>query len=248
MRRYPHRAMTLVPYLGLHDPVSSLSHLSAAVIAIAGGYFLYRKGRGDALRTWSLLVFSISMLVLFSMSGVYHALEPGYWRAFFRRMDYAAIWIVIAGSATPVHILLFQGRWRWGLTALFWGCALTCLVLIDVYFDTMPYWAIVSCYIGLGSLGTVSFARITAKYGFRKAVLLFLGGIAYSGGAVIDAVGVPVLIEGVLGPHELFHFLVITGAVLHWCFIYGWAGSVKLPTLRAGASTASSDVAGAEPA
>lgn len=237
MRLYPREAMTLVPYLGLQDPVSSLSHLTAAAIAIAGGFFLYRRGRGDALRTWSLLVFSISMLVLFSMSGVYHALEPGPWRAFFRRMDYAAIWIVIAGSATPVHILLFQGRWRWGLTALFWGCALTCLVLIDVYFDTMPYWAIVSCYVGLGSLGTVSFARITAKYGFRKAALLFIGGIAYSMGAVIDAVEIPVIVPGVLGPHELFHFLVITGAVLHWCFIYNWAGRVIMPAMPGSAPT-----------
>jgi len=215
--------MNLIPFLGLHDPVSSLSHLGAAVIALAAGYFMYRKGRGSVLRTSSLLIFSASLLFVFSMSGVYHALEPGYWRVLFRRLDYAAIWIVIAGSATAVHTLLFRGHWRWSLTALYWGIALTCLVLIDVYFSRLPYWAIVSAYTGLGSLGIVSFVKITARYGWKEAALLFLGGIAYSTGAVIDYIDGPVVLKGILGPHELFHFLVIVGALLHWCFIYNWA-------------------------
>ncbi|MEK7381685.1 MAG: hemolysin III family protein [Elusimicrobiota bacterium] len=215
--------MRLIPFLGLHDPVSSLSHLSAAILVLAASYFLYRKGRGSVLRTSSFLIFSASFLFVFSMSGVYHALEPGRWRVLFRRLDYAAIWIVIAGSATPVHTLLFRGHWRWSLTALYWGIALTCLVLIDAYFSRLPYWAIVSAYSGLGSLGIVSFIKITARYGWEEASLLFLGGIAYSTGAVIDFLDGPVVLMGILGPHELFHFLVIVGALLHWCFIYNWA-------------------------
>lgn len=221
---YPDAAfMHLIPYFGLHDPVSSLSHLAAAIIALAAAFLLHRKGRGDALRTSSLLIFSASLLFVFSMSGVYHALEPGRWRALFRRLDYAAIWIVIAGSATPVHMLLFNGHWRWGLIALFWGIAVSSLVLIDVYFEQLPYWSIVSAYIALGSLGAISFIHITARYGWREAALLFLGGIAYSTGAVIDFLNAPVVWNGILGPHELFHFLVIIGALLHWCFIYNWA-------------------------
>jgi len=215
--------MHLIPYFGLHDPVSSLSHLSTAVLALAAAFFLYRKGRGCPVRTTSLFIFSASLLFVFSMSGVYHALEPGRWRILFRRLDYAAIWIVIAGSATPVHMLLFKGHWRWGLTALFWGIAITCLVLIDLYFAKIPYWAIVAAYVSLGWLGCVSFIHIMARYGWKETVLLFLGGIAYSAGAVIDYLNRPVLIAGVLGAHELFHFFVILGALLHWLFIYNWA-------------------------
>lgn len=216
--------MRLVHYFGLNDPVSSLSHLSAALGALGGAYFLYKKGRGDALRSTSLLIFSASLLFLFSMSGVYHALPPGPWRSVFRRLDYAGIWIVIAGSATPVHVLLFEGRWRWGLIALFWGAALTCLVLIDVYFSRLPYWSIILAYVGVASIGIVSFARITARYGWKESSLLFLGGIAYSGGALIDYLNGPVVLTGVIGAHELFHLLVIVGAVLHWSFVYNWAG------------------------
>lgn len=215
--------MTLHPYFGLHDPVSSLSHLLAAVAALGAGFVMIRKGRGDPLKTTSLLVFSASLLFLFTMSGVYHGLEPGPWRALFRRLDYAAIWIVIAGSATPVHTLLLRGHWRWGLTALFWGCAVTCLVLLEIYFTQLPYWSIVSAYVGISSLGLISFHRITQRYGLKETTLLFTGGIAYSSGAVIDFIGRPILIPGVVGAHELFHVLVIVGALLHWLFIYNWA-------------------------
>ena len=221
--------MRLEHYLGLNDPVSSVSHLTAAVAALGGAYFLYRKGRGDTLRSTSLLIFSASLLFLFSMSGVYHGLAPGPWRTFFRRLDYAGIWIVIAGSATPVHILLFKGRWRWSLTALFWTLALTFLVLIDVYFTQLPYWSIILSYVGVASLGGVSYAHITARYGWKETSLLFLGCMAYGAGAVIDWLDGPVIFTGVFGAHELFHILVIVGAVMHWCFIYNWAGRKDEP-------------------
>lgn len=215
--------MTLFPFLGLHDPFSSLSHFIAAASALAGSYFLYRKGQGNPLRTAALLLFSASLLFLFSMSGIYHGLGPGPQRAFFRRLDYAGIWIVIAGSATPVQMLLLKGRWRWGMTILFWAVALTSLVLIDSYFTRLPYWAIVSSYVGVSLLGVITFTHILRRYGWRETTLLFLGGIAYIAGAVIDYSEWPVLLRGVLGPHELFHLLVIAGALLHWFFIYGRA-------------------------
>jgi channel protein (hemolysin III family) len=215
--------MRLHPYFGLHEPVASLSHFLSAAAVLAAYYFLYKKGRGNFLRSSSLLIFSASLLFLFSMSGTYHALAPGHWRVAFRRLDYAAIWIVIAGSATPVHLLLLRGHWRWGMTALFWASALTCLVLVDAYFARLPYWTIVLSYVGVASLGFVSFRQITARCGWKEAALLFAGCAAYVAGAVIDAVNAPVLLDGVLGPHELFHFMVMIGALLHWCFIYNWA-------------------------
>ena len=223
MLRVAKAAMTPFPYFGLQDPVASLSHLLAAAAALAASYFLYRKGRGDALRTSSLMIFSASLLFLFSMSGVYHGLPHGPWREFFRRLDYAAIWIVIAGSATPVHVLLFKGHWRWGLIALFWICALTCMVLLEIYFLRLPYWSIVLAYTALGWLGVFSFAKITARYGWKETTFLFLGGLAYSLGALIDYMNAPVLLDGILGPHELMHLFVMLGALLHWCFVYNWA-------------------------
>ena len=240
----------MIPFLGLHDPVSSLSHLAAAAAVPGASYLLYRKGRGDTVRSLSLFVFSASLLIMFMMSGIYHGLGLGPWRALFRRLDYASIWLVIAGSATPIHFLLLKGHWRWSLTALFWGLALACLVLIDAYFTSIPYWGIVSAYLGLSLLGIVTFYHITADYGLRETALLFAGGVAYTAGALIDYLEKPVILSGVIGPHELFHFLVIAGACLHWLFIYNWAdapkraatGSGSAPRLQGGVALAAVQV------
>ncbi len=215
--------MTTLPYFGLQDPVASLSHLFAAVLVLAASYFLYVRGRGDALRSSSLIIFSASLLFLFSMSGVYHALPPGPWRATFRRLDYAAIWIVIAGSATPVNVLLVKGHWRWSLLGTFWVCAVTCLVLLEVYFTRLPYWAILLGFTAVGSLGFITFQKIVARYGVQETTLLVLGASCYAAGGTIDYLKMPVLIPGVVGPHELLHILVMLGAAFHWFFIYNRA-------------------------
>ena len=94
--------MRYAHYFGLQESVASLSHLGAAAVFVGASILLYKRVRGDVLRSVSLLIFSASLLFLFSMSGVYHAL---------------------------------------GL-----------LIVVDVYFSRLPYWAIVAGYIGLGSL------------------------------------------------------------------------------------------------
>jgi channel protein (hemolysin III family) len=216
--------MPLKSFLGLHEPVSSLTHLFAAASSAVASIPLLRKGwdrRGP--HTTAFIVFSLSLLLLFVASGVYHAQPPGPWRALLRRVDYAAIWLLIAGTATPVHVLLLKGHWRWGLTMMFWTVGAACLVLIDVYYDRIPYWGIVSTYIGYSLLGLISYVRIVSHYGWREPTLLCVGGAAYIVGAVIDSLGVPVLIPGVLGPHEIFHLLVIVGAATHWSFVYSRA-------------------------
>lgn len=213
----------LIPFLGLHDPVSSLTHLAAAAAVPAATWALLKKGRGDTIRSMCLFVFSLSLLIMFSMSGIYHGLDTGPARELFRRLDYAAIWLVIAGSATPIHFLLLKGHWRWSMTAVFWGLALTCLTVIELYFTRLPYLAVVSMYVGLGLLGVVTFFHIVSDYGLQETTLLYAGGAAYTAGAVIDYLEAPTLYNGVFGPHELFHILVIVGAACHWAFIYNWA-------------------------
>jgi len=167
------------------------------------------------------------------MSGVYHGLPPGPSRIFFRRLDYMGIWIVIAGSATPVHVLLMKGHWRWGLIALFWTAAITSLILIDYYFNQLPYWGIIAAYIGVSSLGGITFSHITARYGWKETVLLFLGCLCYASGAIIDYIQGPVILTGYFEAHELFHILVIAGATMHWIFVYNWADRRDVDKLSA---------------
>src|SRR5687768_10953745 len=126
---------------GFSDPVSSLTHLAAAVVfAILGG-FLIAQGRGDARRVISLAVFAASCVLLLSFSGVYHLLAPATAaRGVLMRLDHAAIFVLIAGSFTPVHAILLRERWQRHLLGWIWGAAIAGLTLKTVYFDAVPAW------------------------------------------------------------------------------------------------------------
>ena len=214
---------------GFSDPMSSLSHLSGAVVFAILSVPLMSRGRGDALRVVSLAVFAFSCVLLLSLSGVYHLLSPGTaGREVLMRLDHAAIFVLIAGSFTPVHMILLRDRWQWHLLAWIWAAAIAGLALKTVYFDAMPAWLGLLMYLALGWLGLISTVAIALRSGVRFILPLVWGALAYTGGAVVDFLDWPVLVAGVVGPHELFHLAVLAGISFHWAFIRGIADKVYL--------------------
>jgi channel protein (hemolysin III family) len=140
-----------------------------------------------------------------------------------QRLDHAAIWTMIAGSFTPVHIVMFRGWWRWGVLSLIWTVAITGLVLKTVFFYEIPDWMGIGFYLSLGWIGLFTFIKIYRVYGKENLRLLLLGGLFYTIGAVFEFLHKPVLIPGVIGSHEIFHVFVLLGAFAQWLFIYEWA-------------------------
>jgi channel protein (hemolysin III family) len=209
---------------GFSDPFSSLTHLAAAVVFLILGIVLLQRGRGDRTRVISLCVFTFSCVLLLSLSGVYHLLEPDTpGREVLKRLDHAAIFVLIAGSFTPVHVILFRGGWRWGMLAGIWGAALAGLVLKTVFFSTMPEWLGLLMYLGLGWMGVLSALHLARRYGLRFIQPLLWGALAYTAGALIEFLRWPVLLAGIVGPHEIFHLAVLAGISCHWAFILGIA-------------------------
>jgi channel protein (hemolysin III family) len=210
---------------GFSDPVSSLTHLAGAAVFAILGVGLLRRGRGDLGRMISLYAFVLSCVLLLGLSGVYHLLAPGTaGREVLKRLDHAAIFVLIAGSFTPVHAILFRGAWRWGMLAGIWGAALAGLILKTIYFATMPEWLGMLMYLGLGWMGVISALALARRYGWRFMHLVLWGALAYTGGAVIEFLRWPALLAGIVGPHELFHLAVLAGLSCHWAFIFGIAG------------------------
>jgi len=209
---------------GFSDPVSSLTHLAGAVVFAVLSVVLLGRGRGDRGRMISLSVFAFSCVLLLSLSGVYHLLSPGTaGREVLKRLDHAAIFLLIAGSFTPVHVILFRGGWRWGMLAGIWGAALAGLVLKTVFFSTMPEWLGLLMYLGLGWMGVISALHLARRYGLRFIQPLLWGALAYTAGALIEFLRWPVLLAGIVGPHEIFHLAVLAGISCHWAFILGIA-------------------------
>jgi len=205
---------------GFSEPFSSLSHLLAAGVFVMLGVSLLYHGWGNRGREVGICVFIFSCVFLLSMSGVFHLLEPGgAGREVMQRLDHAAIFVLIAGTFTPLHILLFRGWRRWGLLLLIWALGITGLTLKTIFFHQMPELLGLALYLGMGWLGLVSAYLIYQRYGPHFVRPLVYGALAYTLGAVLDFLHFPTLIVGVVGPHELFHVCVLFGIGYHWSLV-----------------------------
>jgi len=222
---------------GFSDPVSSLSHLAGALVFSLFSISLIAGGRGEARRVFPLAVFAFSCVLLLSLSGVYHLLQhQTVARSVLMRLDHAAIFLLIAGSFTPVHAILLRARWHRRLLLGIWLAAIAGLTLKTIYFDTMPAWLGLAMYLGLGWLGTISTVAIARRFGWRFILPLLWGALAYTIGAVVDHFDWPVPVRGFVGPHEIFHLAVLAGISFHWAFIRRISGvgglNAEIPVLH----------------
>ena len=215
---------------GIADPFSSLSHLLGAGLFFLLTFLLVRRGAGDAARAASLIIFGFGGVFLLTISGVYHLLDPdGAPRTVMRVLDHAAIFILIACSFTPIHVILFRGPGRWGVMLLVWGFAVAAITLKSLYFYTMPDALGLSLYLGMGWIGLGSGIALWRRFNFALVEPLLWGGIAYSLGAVLEFIRWPILIPGVVQSHEVFHIAVLIGLTFHWSFIYAIADGRLAP-------------------
>lgn len=231
--------MTLLPVgvPGFADPFSSLSHLIAAGAFAVLSVPLVRRGvrtdrqRGTGPTTGrvsSLVIFAVSAVLLLAMSGVFHLLgRDGTARMVFQRLDHAAIFLLIAGTFTPIHVIMFRGPARWAVLAGIWGLALLGVVLKSIFFVSVPPAVGLWLYIGMGWLGAFSFVALARQRGVRFVLPMVLGGVAYTAGAVVEWLDPAPLIQGVIRAHEIFHVAVIAGLGLHWAFISRIAGVTR---------------------
>ncbi len=210
----------LYSILGFADPVSSWTHLIGGGVALVLGIRLCIQFHGPTLYRVGLITFVIGTVFMFSMSGVYHILDhDGSGRYVLQHLDHAAIWVMIAGTFTPIHLMLFQGWKRWGILLFIWAAAINGVVLKTVFFDGFPEWFSLILYLGMGWAGIFSGILIARDHGLASIHLLAYGGLAYSVGAITEFLRSPIIIPGVIGPHEMFHFAIIIGVMCHWRFI-----------------------------
>ena len=215
---------------GLRDPVSAASHLLGAAVFVVLGIRLLRRGWGDGARVAFLGVYAGSCVLLMLTSAAYHAVAPGgAAQRVLLRLDHGAIFVLIAGTFTPAHGLLFRGPLRWGPLVLVWAAAVAGATLKAAYFHETPAWLGLTFYLALGWLGGVSGCLMWARYGFAFTRPLLLGGIAYSVGAIADFARWPNPVPRVVHAHEVFHVMVVVGALFHWGFVWQFAAGRAPP-------------------
>jgi channel protein (hemolysin III family) len=215
-----------LPIPGFREPFSSISHLAGAVVFAVLGVVLVRRGRGSTPRMISLAVLGLSSVALLSLSGVYHMLDVGVARNVMKRLDIAGVFVLIAATITPGHMILFQGLARWAPIVLVWSVVATGVTLRMVFFDTFPGWLAMTVYLIFGWGGAIAALAVWRRHGLAFVRPLILGGLAYTVGAVVLWTRWPTLIPGMFGPHELWHVAVLVGLAFHWRFVFQFAGGI----------------------
>jgi hemolysin III len=205
----------------LREPVSGLTHLAAAVLAVVGLVLLLRAGlaRGRPHYPLSLGVFGASLVLLYTASSLYHLLRlsPRGTRIL-RRLDHTMIFVLIAGTYTPVCVLALPGAWGWGLLAGVWTLALAGMVMKLVWLHA-PRWLSVAVYLLMGWLVVIAAWPLVESIPPGGLAYLAAGGLLYTAGAAVYALKRPNLLPG-FGFHELFHLFVIGGSLSHFWMIY----------------------------
>jgi hemolysin III len=197
-----------------------LLHLGTFVVAVGLGVTLVLvAGRQDAA---AFAIYGLAVAGLFGVSALYHR---GRWqpvvRARLQRIDHAMIFVLIAGTYTPVCVYVLDGVLGAALLALVWTGALTAVVL-ELRPTPVSRGLLVVLSIGLGWLALPAAPAVVDELGWVAAALIGLGGVLYTVGAVVYARRRPDPLPAVFGFHEVFHALTIGGAGLHYAVIAFW--------------------------
>jgi hemolysin III len=193
-------------------------HQYAFFVSVVVGALLVGAARGAGERI-SAAVFAAAVATMFGVSALYHRIiwEPRA-RRWMRRLDHAAVYLLIAGTYTPFGLLVLSGAWRWTILPVVWGGAAVAIAIKLAWVDAPP-WLAAALGIGLGWVGVVAFPQLWAHSGLAGLLPLALGGILYTAGAIVYARRRPDPVPRVFGYHELFHVLVIAAAACQYAAV-----------------------------
>ena len=203
-------------FLKLRQPVNGLTHLAAAILSAVGMALLLWLGAGSPARELTFAIYTLCLVLLFSSSSAYHLLRAGpRLHEWLRRLDHSAIFLLIAGSFTPVCYLLLAPGWRWLMLGSIWAIAIAGVgykLIAGMRFRR----AFVGVYLAMGWLGVVPALLVFDLLPPAAFVLLVGGGLLYSTGAIFYATNWPNPFPGIFGAHEIWHLFVIGGAASHY--------------------------------
>lgn len=208
-----------------HEPVSSLTHLAGAAWFALLSKPLIDKARGNPGRRAALAVYAATCVLLLSISSIYHFLGPSDSRTWMRRADVAAIFLLIAGTFTPVSTILYRGTTRWGTLGLVWTVAFGGIVIRTVYDHYILERIGTGVFLSFGWLGAIFAIELWHRRDFSFVRFLVFGGVAYTLGAVLLEGGPLTVIPGLIRTHDVWHLAVLLGMGCHWAFISQLAGA-----------------------
>lgn len=210
----------------IKDPGSAITHFIAMVSSVLAAAPLLLKSYRDtgrfSLDSLSLMIFIVSMILLYAASTIYHTLDISpHINKLLRKIDHMMIFILIAGTYTPVCMVVLGDRTGWMLLALVWSIALVGII-IKACWITCPKWFSSILYIAMGWVCVLAFTKIVRSLPAAAFGWLLAGGIIYTAGGIIYALKLPLFNSRHknFGSHEIFHLFVMGGSLCHYIMMY----------------------------
>lgn len=198
---------------------NSVSHGVGLIVAVAALPFLFAAaaGRGRTPAIAGTGVFALTVVLLYSVSTLYHALPEGAAKRVLQLLDHAAIFLLIAGTYTPITLGVLHGPWGWTLLGLVWGFAALGILLKATRGVRHPRISL-TLYLGMGWLALIAVRPLWLYMPASGVLWLAAGGVAYTGGVAFFA------LERVRYAHFAWHLCVLAGTACHFIAVMNYAG------------------------
>lgn len=206
------------------EPINGFTHLFGALVSLVGLILLIAKvlssPYGNNLQLTAAITFGVSLIFLYTASSVYHLVNSTEKIiAFLRRLDHSMIFILIAGTYTPVCLIALSGHLRWIILISVWIMAISGVLFKMIWFN-LPRWVSTAFYIFMGWFVIFFIKPIAYSISSLGILWLILGGVFYTIGAIIYAAKPRKLKFKHFGFHEIFHIFILLGSFSHYICIF----------------------------
>lgn len=207
----------------IREPFNALSHLAGAILSFVALLAMVIKAaysQAPALHITAVLIFGISLMLLYTASTVYHTVNarPGV-IAFFRKLDHSMIFLLIAGSYAPFCLIALEGALGWTVFGIVAALGITGIFFKMIWFHA-PRWLSTAIYILMGWIIVFAAGPLAGSLSLTGLWLLISGGILYTVGGVIYWLKPDFLSSRYLGFHEIFHIFILLGSACHFLAVY----------------------------
>ena len=226
------RLEEIMKHFKLKDPGSAITHFIGMLMAMfAATPLILRAMRApDTVHVISLSIFIVSMILLYSASTTYHTFDLSErTNKILKKLDHCMIFVLIAGSYTPICLIVLHGRTGFMLLALVWSIAILGIIF-KLCWVTCPKWVSSVLYIAMGWVCVLAFTQILNSLPAAAFNWLLAGGIIYTVGGIIYALKLPIFNahHKYFGSHEIFHLFVMAGSICHFIMMFEYVAVLPL--------------------
>lgn len=205
------------------EPINGLTHLLGAFASLLGLILLIirvcKSSSFTDIKLLGVTIFGVSLILLYTASSVYHlVISSEDVIKFLRKLDHSMIYVLIAGTYTPICIICLNGNLKWYILTAIWSMAIAGILFKMLWFN-LPRWISTVFYIAMGWFVVFFISPVSKFLTHGGMTFLVMGGILYTLGGIIYATKWPKLHFKMFGFHEIFHIFILLGSLSHYICI-----------------------------